>query len=120
MEGTVRWRAEAYEELLRLREAVAEGRKSGGKPSYAQLLRAIEKAVDNLTEDPFCGDLIPRRYLTKRVIARYGTDKLFRIPLVGYWRLLYTVVGDRTVIVALILEYMDHERYDRLFGYRKR
>jgi hypothetical protein len=58
--------------------------------------------------------------MSKKIIDKYGTDKIFRIELVGYWRLLYTVVGDEAHIIAFILEYMDHPAYDKLFGYRKK
>jgi len=44
------------------------------------------------------GDLIPREYITKAVIRRYGTDKILRVELAGYWRLLYTIIGDEIKI----------------------
>jgi hypothetical protein len=116
----VQWDADAHKEFVRLQRAVLEGKKATGRPSYGQLLLSINNAIQRLKADAFCGDLIPRRYLSKKVIARYGTDKVFRIGLAGYWRMLYTVVGDEAQIIAFILEYMDHPSYDRLFGYRKR
>ncbi len=115
----VRWDAAAHKELERLEQAVREGRKRKD-PSYEQLLTSIGNAVRNLKADPFCGDLIPRRYLSKQIIKTYGTEKVFRLGLVGYWRMLYTVVGDEASIIALILEFMDHPSYDKLFGYKKR
>jgi hypothetical protein len=39
---------------------------------------------------------------------------------VGYWRLLYTIIGDETKIIAFILEYMDHAGYNKIFGYQKK
>lgn len=119
-EIVVQWDADAYDEFSLLRQAVLEGKAAKRPPAYSQLLSSIEKAIGHLKADPFCGDLIPRKYLSKKVIDRYGTDKLFRIELVGYWRMLYTVVGDETRIFALILDYMDHPSYDKLFGYRPR
>jgi hypothetical protein len=115
----VQWDTSAYREYEALQRAVAEGRKAVN-PSYTQLLGSINNAGRNLKTNPFIGDLIPRRYLSKRIIDKYGTDKIFRVELVGYWRILYTVVGDEARIIALILEYMDHPTYDKLFGYRKR
>ena len=64
--------------------------------------------------------MIPREYITKNIINEYGTDKIFRVELVGYWRLLYTLIGNDVKIIAFILEYMDHDRYNKLFGYRKK
>ena len=119
-EVLVQFDSEAYKEYTELQEAVAEGKHSSKNPSYEQLLTSINNAIRNLKANPFYGDLIPRKYLSKGVIAKYGTDKIFRVELVGYWRLLYTVIGDETKIIAFILEYMDHEEYDKIFGYRKR
>jgi len=89
-------------------------------PTYKQLLISINNAIKNLKLNPHFGDLIPRKYLNSKLIERYGTDKIFRIELVGFWRLLYTLIGDETKIIAFILEYMDHEAYNKLFGYRKK
>ncbi len=53
-------------------------------------------------------------------MALYGTNKLFRVELVGYWRLLYTLVGDEAKVVAFILEFMNHDRYNSVFNYKKK
>lgn len=119
-ETIVQWDEEAHKEFKELEQAVREGKKAKKKPTYEQLLSSINNAVKNLKTNPFYGDLIQRKYLSKKIIEEYGTDKIFRIELVGYWRMLYTVVGDETKIIALILEYMDHPAYDKLFGYQKR
>jgi aromatic ring-opening dioxygenase LigB subunit len=116
----VQWDADAYKEFSALQQAVIEGKRARAPPSYDQLLTSVNNAIKNLRTNAFHGNLIPRSYLSKNIIDKYGTDKIFRIELVGYWRLLYTVVGDETQIIALILEYMDHPTYDKLFGYRKR
>lgn len=115
----VKFDKEAYKEYEELKEKVKDGKKPRGKPTYEQLLKSIDQAINILKLDPFYGNLIPRKYLSKKAIRRYGTDKIFRIELVGYWRLLYTLIGDRATIIAFILEYMDHKKYDNLFGYRK-
>jgi hypothetical protein len=116
----VQFNEEAYIEYTELQENVAENKRSKKKPSYEQLLTSINTAIRNLKADPFTGDLVPRKYLTKKVIEKYGTDKIFRLPLVGYWRMLYTVIGDETKIIAFILEYMDHDKYNKLFDYNKK
>ena len=64
--------------------------------------------------------LIPRKYISKKTITKYGTNKIFRVELVGYWRLLYTLIGDEVKIIAFILEFIDHDKYNKVFGYRKR
>lgn len=112
--------SESYEEYKELQDAVSRNLKNSGNPTYEQLLTSINSALRNLKANPFYGDLIPKKNISKGVSDRYGTDKIFRVELVGYWRLLYTIVGDEAKIIAFILEYMDHEKYDKIFGYRKR
>lgn len=58
--------------------------------------------------------------ISKGVAERYGTDRLWRIELIGYWRLIYTIIGDEVKIITFILEFMDHKRYDKIFGYKKK
>lgn len=110
----------ANQEYLELQRLVAEGIKAKKEPTYEQLLTSVNNALRNIKADYRHGDLIPRKYISKETIKRYGTERIFRVELVGYWRLLYTVIGDEVKIIALILEYMDHERYNKVFGYRKR
>ncbi len=40
--------------------------------------------------------------------------------LVGYWRMIYTITEDEVKIIAFVLEFMNHEQYDKVFGYKKR
>ncbi len=119
-EVIIRFEREAYQEYKELQKAVKEGKISKKKPTYKQLLNSINKALKNIKADYKYGDLIPRKYITKAAIQRYGTDKILRVELVGYWRLLYTIIGNEVKIIAFVLEYMDHYRYSKLFGYRKK
>ena len=119
-EVVIQFDADAYKEYKELQEAVAQNKSSSSTPSYEQLLSSINNAIRNMKANPFYGNLIPRKYLSKGVIDRYGTDKIFRVELVGYWRLLYTIIGDEAKIIAFILEYMDHEKYNKIFGYKER
>ncbi len=111
---------EAYNEFQNLQEAVANNKHSKNKPTYEQLLTSINTALKNIKANYRYGDLIPRRLISKTTRDKYGTDKIFRVELVGYWRLLYTLIGDEVKIIAFILEYMDHNKYNKIFGYKKR
>jgi len=111
---------EAYKEYKELQKFVAENKKSKKKPTYKQLLQSINKALDNIKSDYKYGDLIPRKYISKSTIQRYGTDKILRVELIGYWRLLYTLIGEGAKVIAFILEFMDHPKYNKIFGYKKK
>jgi hypothetical protein len=112
---------EADKSYLELQEKVLEEKKRRVENSFnTQLLKAIEREKNNLKIDPQYGIHIPRKNISKAIMARYGTDRLWKINLVGYWRMIYTLVGDRVKIVAFILEFMDHKKYNKIFGYRKK
>jgi len=119
-EVEVRFDEDAYKEYAELQELVVKGKSSKKKPTYGQLLSSINTAIKNLKANPYYGDLIPRKYISKGVFQRYGTDKIFRVELVGFWRLLYTLIGEEVKIIAFILEFMDHKRYNKIFGYRNK
>ena len=85
-----------------------------------QLLKAIEREKNNLKIDPQHGIHISRQNISKTTVARYGTDRLWKVDLVGYWRMIYTLTGDEVKIVAFVLEFMDHNKYNKIFDYRKR
>ncbi len=114
----VQFDEQAYKEYQHLQKLVAEGKHSKKKPTYEQLLTSINNAIKNIKANHRYGDLIPRDRISKATIQRYGTDKIFRVELVGYWRLLYTIIGDEAKIIAFILEYMDHDKYNKVFGYK--
>ena len=117
-EVVVQFDKEAYHEYRELQDFVAQGKKAKKKPTYEQLLSSINTAISNIKANPYYGDLIPRKYISKATVHKYGTDKIFRVELVGFWRLLYTLIGEEARIIAFILEYMDHDRYNKVFGYR--
>lgn len=116
----VRFDEEAYKSYEELQKLVSQNKKSKKKPTYEQLLSSIDNAIKNIKLDYKYGDLIPRKYLSKATIKKYGTNRIFRIELTGYWRLLYTLVGNEAKIIAFILEYMDHKNYNKIFGYKKK
>lgn len=112
---------EADKEYNALQEQVLLEQKQGKENTFhAQLLKAIEREKNNLKIDPQHGTHIPRKYIPKQAINKYGTDRLWKIDLVGYWRLIYTIVGDEVKIITFVLEFMDHKKYDKVFKYKKK
>ena len=104
-----------------LQNRALEQRKGGIENSFdMQLLRAIDREINNLKIDPQKGLPIKRSYISKQAVQRYGTNKLWKIELVGFWRMIYTLTGDEVKIVTFILEIMGHEKYDKIFGWRGR
>ena len=115
MYAKVRFSKEAHDEYVQLQ--TNNGR---SHPTNTQLLKSINRTIDLLSENPYLWEYIPKKYITKKLFEQYDTNKIFRVEIVGYWRLLYTLIGKETHIIAFILEFMDHKSYDKKFNYRKR
>jgi len=72
----VQFDEDAYREYEKLQGVVSQGKSSRKKPTYAQLLSSINTALRNIKADPHHGDLIPRKYISKYTVKRYGTDNI--------------------------------------------
>ena len=66
--------------------------------------------------NPFYGDNIKKRFIP----SAYNVQNLWRVELMGYWRMLYTIKGDQIEIICFILDILNHKDYDQRFGYKKR
>ena len=107
-----------YQEL---QKRALEQKKQGTENSFEiQLLKSIDREIGNLKIDPQKGKHIPRRNIPKQAVMRYKTDKLWKLDLVGFWRMVYTITGDNVKIITFILEIMDHDEYNKVFGYRSK
>ncbi len=107
-----------YKELQK--EVLAEKQQGKENSFNIQLLKSINREIANLKINPQYGTHIPRMYIPKSLSAKFGTDRLWKVDLVGYWRLIYTITGDQVKIVVFVLDFMDHNKYNKLFGYSKR
>ncbi len=79
--------------------------------------KAINRIIDKLKANPEYGKHIPKKIIPKEFIKKYNIDNLWKCNLPKAWRLLYTLRGDEVMILAIILEWMDHKKYNRLFKY---
>ncbi len=108
---------EAVEEWEGLNRSVEEEQKSGITNSHKQqLLKSIRHKLDLLRCSPQQGEPVPKRLIPQQ----FHVDNLRVIDLSGYWRMLYTLKGSKIGIICFILRIIDHKKYDKLFGYRKR
>lgn len=85
--------------------------------SEKELYKFINQAIDNLKENPTCGIHIPRKLTPKKYTKNYQVTNLWKYDLPKSWRLIYTIESDEVKIISIILEWMTHKEYDRLFGY---
>ncbi|MBU2638171.1 MAG: hypothetical protein KJ955_04310 [Nanoarchaeota archaeon] len=78
-----------------------------------QLLKSINQKKEFIRQDPFYGDNI----LKKQIPSSYNANNLWRVELCNFWRMLYTIKGDKIDIICFILDIMNHKDYDKKFKY---
>lgn len=96
------------ESLDKLKNAKTEDKK---------LYASVNRAFDDLGDDPFCGVQIPQNVIPQVYKRKYGIDNLWKYNLPNAWRLIYSVARDEVIVIAIILEWMDHTTYERKFEY---
>ncbi len=108
----------AFKDLNRI---VGEQRSNGITSSKdITLLNAINRIFEVIANNPFYGenakkDLIPKEYRQK-----YDADNLFIVDLPDYWRMIYTLESDEIEIITFVLDIIDHNEYNKKFGFKKR
>jgi len=98
-----------------LKKAYSELKK--GKFEEKQLSEFINRAINDLKNNPFCGIRIPKKLWPKEYIKKYEITNLWKYNLPNYWRLIYTLIGNEIKIVSMILEWMNHKDYEKRFRY---
>lgn len=90
--------------------------KNDGEARY--LLRLIDKARKELEKDLTKGIKIPKKKWPKEYIKKYGINNLWKYNLDSFWRMTYTLVSNQIEIMGVVLELMDHKKYDKRFDYK--
>jgi|SRR3989344_1435382 len=83
------------------------------------ILRSIHRMIYILKANPQFGDPIRKRLIPQQFFD-LEINNLYRAELSNFWRMLYTLEGNRIEIFCFVLSIMDHREYDKLFRYRKR
>ena len=84
-------------------------------PIKKALKRAFEDIENNFRIGrPVTKDVYNKKGI-KRVLKKYGVDNLRIYDLPSAWRLIYSVSRDQIQVIAIILEWMNHKEYEKLF-----
>lgn len=90
----------------------------------SKIERSIPNALHSKSEliksFPDYGDRIPNRLIPQEYRIKYRVTNLFRVELPNFWRMLYTVRGHEIEIIAFVIDIMDHRKYNKKFGYKKK
>jgi len=82
-----------------------------------RLAKEIARALDEISRNFSCGRNVRKKLIPKRLIEKYGIKNLWIYNLRKDWRLIYSVQTDDIEILAIVLNWMDHKDYERLFGF---
>src|SRR3989338_10800942 len=109
MKSEIKFAEEKLKEILnKLKESKTEDKK---------LYEWINRALDDLEENAFCGIQVAKRIIPKDYIQKYGIDNLWKYDMPKGWRLLYSVANNEVNVLSIILEWMNHKDYENRFGY---
>ncbi len=74
----------------------------------------IQEMSSVLKENMYAGELVEKKKIPRYYIKKYGVDHLYRYDHREWHRSCYVIYKGSCVI----LDIMDHEEYNRRFGYR--
>lgn len=112
---------EANKQYQELNKIVGEETEKGITNSiHQQLLKSIKEKIELLKLNPQAGVHISRILIPNVYIKKYDVNNLWKIDLTGYWRMIYTLRTTELEITNFVLDFLYHEAYNKLFGYRKK
>jgi len=85
--------------------------------SDPRLYKEIEKAIKDICRNSFCGRSVKKKLIPKKLIEKYKINNLWIYNLRKDWRLLYSVGRDEIELIAVVLDWMNHKDYGRLFKF---
>ena len=84
----------------------------------SKLFKSITDTIDLIRREPTRGDHVEHNKIPEYYIKKFKIRTLFRIELIDYWRLLYSIHSfDDVGMGILVLEALDHKKYNMRFGY---
>jgi len=85
------------------------------------ILNAFLQKIELIKKTPHYGQAIAKNLIPIEYKRDYDLKNLFRVELPHFWRMLYTLMpSDKGIEIAIVvLDIIDHKRYDKLFGYKK-
>jgi hypothetical protein len=86
------------------------------------ILNSLNKEIEIIKSNFHYGEPIGKNLIPEEYKEKYGITNLFRVELPNFWRMLYSLIeGENKIeIVAFVLDVIDHDKYNKKFGYRKK
>jgi len=80
--------------------------------------KALIKAIKDIQENCYCGRNVKKKLIPKKLIEKHGINNLWIYNLPSAWRLLYSLTNSGEIgLIAVVLNWMNHKDYERLFKF---
>ena len=89
-------------------------------PKSRSIIRRIEALRILLLSDCLRGEVVRKGSIPRPLAELHQVENLYVEDLPGFWRLLYSIVGNARERFVVIVEIVDHGTYDRWFPGRGR
>lgn len=86
-----------------------------GRKEMKWLLDSLDNAFAIIVRKPSSGTPI-EKYRIPKDLKRRGFDNIWKYNLASGWRLIYSVQGSKIKMLAIILEWLDHKKYQRKYS----
>ena len=100
------------------KESYIELKKKEDKESKT-ILSSFNRIKNILKENPQYGDPI-KKELIPASLKKIGITNLYRVELSNYWRMLYSITGNKIEVLVFVLNIIDHKEYNKLLGYKNK
>lgn len=98
------------------KKAYIELKKRNDKESKI-ILNSFNRIKEILKDNPQYGDPV-KKELIPIEFRKLGITNLYRTELSNFWRMMYTIEGNRVEIFLFVLNICDHKEYNKLFCYK--
>jgi hypothetical protein len=80
--------------------------------------KALIKAIRDIQGNCYCGRNVKKSLIPKKLIEKHGINNLWIYNLPSAWRLLYSLTNSGKIeLIAVVLDWMNHKDYERLFKF---
>ena len=79
--------------------------------------KALRKSIESIKENFYVGRNVKKKLIPKILSDKYKIDNLWIYNLPSAWRLLYSISPSEIEIIAVVLDWMNHKDYERLFKF---
>ncbi len=83
------------------------------------ILKSLDRLKEILKQNPQYGQPIAKRLIPQKLL-KLGITNLYRIKLPNFWRMLYTIEGNKIEILLFVLNIVNHKDYNKLFKYKNK